>query len=179
VKYKLMNEWAENLFGTGEPEGLTRVAEMTWQVDSQDVTAPELAAYFADVYVIGGKYLKYKGHHLSAESAHQARRSYDEKTLKAVQDPHGFYAIAYASSAGWHLGDYMHAVGLHREALFEVLPINDVLLRNKELREAFLAGFRNQFTSLTITKSSIGNRCVTHALMMLSGCSVRRRRNKS
>jgi hypothetical protein len=57
VKYQLMNEWAENLFGTGEPEGLTRVPEMTWQVDSQDVTAPELAAYLADVYVIGGKYL--------------------------------------------------------------------------------------------------------------------------
>jgi hypothetical protein len=142
------SEWAENVFGTGEPEGLRRVAQMTWQLDRQDASPAQLAAFLDDLYLTGGRYLIYKGRHISAESVHQARKSFEQNTLQAVENPHGLYSRAYASSAGWHLGDYIHAVGLVRdERCFEVLPVDERILTNRELREAFIDGFRDQVHS--------------------------------
>ena len=71
-----------------------------------------------------------------------------QETMKAVQDPRGLYARAYASSAGWYLSRYIRDLGLkHDPTGFEALRIDDRLLKNEELRKDFVAGFRDEVHS--------------------------------
>jgi hypothetical protein len=77
-----------------------------------------------------------------------AKELFERKTLQAVQHPKGLYALAYASEAGWHLSSYIRALGLTRDKTgFEALPIDERLLKNEELRQAFVAGFRDEVHS--------------------------------
>jgi hypothetical protein len=130
-------------------ENLRRVAKLTWQLKTL-VTAPvELGPYLDEVRALGGEYLIHGNSCLSVKRASQAKEQFARDTERIVKDRvKGFEAEFWAESAGWCLFSYMAELGFARnEALFEVLPLNERLLKNEGLKKSLLRGFRNAVMS--------------------------------
>jgi hypothetical protein len=132
--------WTENVFA-GPPEGIHKVAEKTWKVHEKVTDAARLAHHLGDIFALGGSFLIHEGRYLSAIDVRKAKDAFELYMRRAAEDPKGAHTQAYASRAGWHLSAYVSECRVGDRPEFGLLPIDERVLRSKELRAALVRGF--------------------------------------